>query len=651
MEHLAQQVAAFSHWKQDLNQSLQQLRGWLKENQLLTEDLSERLTRYHQLLEQKSLTIAFVGEFSRGKTELINALFFSGYQTRILPSKPGRTTMCPTEFFYDTGAPYPYIRLLPIDSRQSDSTIADFSRIPQHWKELRLDPEDPNALQESFLEVARTRAVPPQKAEQLGFDTSTLETSPSDPQLVIIPAWRHALVNFRHPLLQSGLRILDTPGLNALGSEPELTLSMLPKAQAVIFLLSADCGVTASDMGIWQGHLQHLENRRYAVLNKIDSLWDDIQGEQSTEQMIAQLRQHTAQQLALKPEQIIPLSAKHALLAKIRQDSQQLQRSGLQALEQLLGEELIGHQETLLEEQVVRDLNQVLTHSAQQLQNQLHQLERQQKELANNPIDNQSLAASLQRLTETELLRYQKQLISLRPSRRLIEQQSKILLRATRQDDFKQLIDQTRNELEASLTTRGMGGVISQFFRALYRNLHSLEIEYRLAQRMVNSIYKRLTKELPNYQALAPEFSLEATQKQLRALHHRADRFHLQINSLLTPKPLLIRRFFSTLVHEVEAWHQSLQQQAARFAEDALLPLMHGLLQHKELLQQQLEHLQRMQQHQLNDEERAEQLTELIGAQRVRLQQVEQLQKSIRRPSPILSTRKVVRLPGTHDAA
>jgi hypothetical protein len=43
------------------------------------------------------------------------------------------------------------------------------------------------------------------------------------------------------------LAIIDTPGLNALGSEPELTLSLLPDAQALVFVLSADSGVTASD--------------------------------------------------------------------------------------------------------------------------------------------------------------------------------------------------------------------------------------------------------------------------------------------------------------------------------------------------------------------------------------------------------------------
>jgi hypothetical protein len=41
--------------------------------------------------------------------------------------------------------------------------------------------------------------------------------------------------------------VLDTLGLNALGTEPELTLSMIPNAYAVLFLLAMDTGVTKSD--------------------------------------------------------------------------------------------------------------------------------------------------------------------------------------------------------------------------------------------------------------------------------------------------------------------------------------------------------------------------------------------------------------------
>ena len=46
---------------------------------------------------------------------------------------------------------------------------------------------------------------------------------PGEEDLVEVPAWRHAAINYPHPLLKRGLVVLDTPGLNAIGAEPELT--------------------------------------------------------------------------------------------------------------------------------------------------------------------------------------------------------------------------------------------------------------------------------------------------------------------------------------------------------------------------------------------------------------------------------------------
>ena len=176
-------------------------------------------------------------------------------------------------------------------------------------------------MAEAFAQVAQTKTVPVEQAIALGFDPATLESVGGGDD-VLVPAWRHAMVNFDHPLLRQGLRILDTPGLNALGSEPELTLSMLPNAQAIVFLLSADTGVTASDMQIWQQHIRQLDedtqNSLFAVLNKIDVLWDDVAGEAFVQNAIEQIRETTAQQLGIDAADVLPLSAKQALMAKIR---------------------------------------------------------------------------------------------------------------------------------------------------------------------------------------------------------------------------------------------------------------------------------------------------------------------------------------------
>src|SRR5690554_2574546 len=91
---------------------------------------------------------------------------------------------------------------------------------------------------------------------------------------------------------------------------------MIPNAHAVIFLLSVDTGVTASDLAIWNNFIATTDSDhragRFAVLNKIDMLWDDIQGEQHTQEAISQVHRKTAELLGLKREEVMLVSAKQA---------------------------------------------------------------------------------------------------------------------------------------------------------------------------------------------------------------------------------------------------------------------------------------------------------------------------------------------------
>ena len=280
---LSQQVEAYHGWKKELIRQIGRYRLWLQDNNLFSDDVSNRIRHGLELLIEDELTIAFVGEYSRGKTELINALFFSEYGQRMLPSQAGRTTMCPTELFFDRTSNSNYLLLLPIETRTGELSLQQLRKQPERWVKHDLDERDPEIMREVLAEVARVKSVTPQEARKLGFDEDMLEHDRNKPGNVVVPAWRNAQISIRHPLFERGLRILDTPGLNALGSEPELTISMLPRAHAIIFLLSADTGVTASDMTIWKDHIdtEHADHRagRFAVLNKIDVLWDDLQGE------------------------------------------------------------------------------------------------------------------------------------------------------------------------------------------------------------------------------------------------------------------------------------------------------------------------------------------------------------------------------------
>ena len=332
---------AHSAWRREQAQRLRTLADALAARDLLDAGLHERLERLQRQLQTDKVMVAFVAEFSRGKSELINAVFFAGYGRRIMPASAGRTTMCPTELGYDPELP-PCLRLLPIETRLQPQSLLEWRSAPERWERIDLDVQDPEQLARAIEKVAEVQRVPVEQARALGFwhdDSPEDNPLPGADGLVEVPRWRHALINMAHPLLKQGLVVLDTPGLNAIGAEPELTVGLLPLAQAVVFVLAADAGVSKSDLAMWREHLAPAAegvDARLAVLNKIDVLWDGLSTPAEIDGQIERQRATTAQVLGVEPAQVIAVSAQKGLVAKVRGDAALLADSRLPDLERAL---------------------------------------------------------------------------------------------------------------------------------------------------------------------------------------------------------------------------------------------------------------------------------------------------------------------------
>lgn len=325
----------------------------MKDHELLDAAVEERLRRLETQVRSDKVMVAFVAEFSRGKSEMINAIFFAGYGRRIMPASAGRTTMCPTEMGYDADVP-PCLRLLPIETRLQPQALMEWRMAPEKWTRVELDVNNPQQLASSFEKVAETRKVTQDEARALGFwHSQAPEDNPMlDAQgMVEVPKWRHALINIAHPLLKQGLVILDTPGLNAIGAEPELTVSLIPQAHAVVFILGADTGVTKSDLAIWREHLvtdASDTDSRVVVLNKIDTLWDALSTPEQTQTQIDRQKATTASTLGISPAQVIAVSAQKGLVAKVTKDAALLNQSCLPVLEDVLGRGMMGERQKIL---------------------------------------------------------------------------------------------------------------------------------------------------------------------------------------------------------------------------------------------------------------------------------------------------------------
>ena len=648
MQRLSQQVDIYVAWKRELMRQITRYRSWLVNNRLNSEAVEAKLERALKLLRTDHITLAFVGEFSRGKTELINSLFFSEYGQRMLPSQAGRTTMCPTELFFDPRSERSYIRLLPIETRVAEASVAQFKRIPRHWVNIPLDLSDPDNMVQAFTQVAKTKSMPVEQAIQLGFHPDMLESA-GKPGQVLVPAWRHAMVNFDHPLLRQGLRILDTPGLNALGSEPELTLSMLPNAQAIIFMLSADAGITASDMEIWQQHIRHLEEDSqtslFAVLNKIDVLWDDLAGEAFVQNAIQRIQRTTAKQLGIKPEDVLPLSAKQALLAKVRKDPELLIRSQMSNLEDLLCERIVTQKERLIEDSVVNQVLTMLQNSQHVLSLRLQKVNEQQALLNNHQHDKGQLLFELTAKTKEDHSQHHKRLLGLKSNQRLLARQAEPLRARTRPEGLQKHLDKVRKNLNDSWTTVGINQAILHFFNSLEDDLHHLGQEAEMANKMVAAVYRRHNEENPLQGIDAPQFNVDRYVRELRSLQGKADQFRLHVKTLFTEQRALTRRFFATLVQEVIGLHQRLRTEAEQWANSTLLPLMQHSLEHKQLLETHMLRLKALAQETQQTRQRSQQLARYCAELEQQLAQANEMLRAMRRPAPIQRQGKVVNLP------
>lgn len=635
VKSLHRQMTAYNRWKQQVDERLRRFEQWGQSHSMLTPEVHRTLQRARQLLHHEHFTIACVGEFSRGKTELINALLYTEGGRRLLPSQPGRTTMCPTEIGWDPAQPRNCVRLLPIETRRTSTSLQSFKRIPQNWITFEFDPLNFEEMRAAINQVSVSKWLTPADAAKLGFNDDELGEVNAD-GMVAVPAWRHALINLDHPLLRQGLRIVDTPGLNALGNEPELTLKTLPEAQAILFLLSADAGVTASDMNIWREHIQSLRDDHctavLVLLNKIDSLWDDLLTPQEVQGNIDRMRQTTAKQLTLAAEHVLAISAKHGLLGKVGRNRHQLERSQFPQLERMLAECVVRSQQQIVGHRLLGDSYEMIINTRNSLDRRMQECDAELM-LLRDSEDPEEITNKLQQMRDTIRAshhRYHKQALSLRTSQRMLEGQRAALIAPVSMELLEYQIQSVQDKLAQSWTTVGLARAIGDFFEDVDSNILHLEREIERANRVLASIYERPEHaQKDREQSTRHLLTIHKQRRQLRQLHTRADNFRKSVNSVLASKSIFISRFINTLVQEVRATYQALNDAIEHWLQEALAPLFQHNQYQKQLLEHHMLRLTQLQNQRNNQREQLETLQTNAYQLQTALNQLEPLYQEL----------------------
>ena len=373
---------------------------------------------------------------------------------------------------------------------------------------------------------------------------------------------------------------------------PSVSAGSMPSAQAIIFVLAADTGVTKSDLEMWRTHV--LSSRGASkqgmavVMNKIDAMWDDLAGEEGYEKAIVSQIKTSASILGIDEQAIFPVSAKQALLAKVKSDSALLQRSRLGALEIYLSESILKQRRKILLNSIIHDIGFLVTESYNLTDIKLKNASKQLDEFKKIDFENQEITGKLMAETRDQQNAYMAHVENFQASRRVFAVQAKMLIESLSPIKVDELIRQSREEISKSLTTYGM----KQNMRKLFDNLRDLLQESvdltNETRRLVKAIHKKFQDEY-GFKEIEPQlFSIKQYQFELEQIFEEGESFRNSTRTTMTEQSIVVHKLYSTLIAKAREILRQAHKDATTWSNNVLTPLMHQIKDHKKQIENRL---------------------------------------------------------------
>jgi len=354
---------------------------------------SQLLRDTAERLRNDRFTLAVVGEFSRGKSTLINALLG---QAELLPTAIEPATAAVTiltygyppsaEVHYEDGAVIPNV---PLED------------LAEYVVGKNLDGK--SFRQRLTQRVARFTGV--RKLDDFTLEDVEHEVEQETQELK--PTSEVASVHVRYPadFLTDSIRLVDTPGIGSVNPKHgEATRRFVREADAIVFLINTDPVISASEcnfLTFLQDHIDHF----LFVVTKIDRFSDS-----ERERSVHYTKDTIVEFAGVANPRIFPMSATTALQAQAEGDAEKLAASGFTAFVNSLDQFLIeGRGHRIVKEYVaatrshLRELQQAASVELQGIELDLEEIRARVEQSAPALEKAKSTQQRLMRLLEGEL--------------------------------------------------------------------------------------------------------------------------------------------------------------------------------------------------------------------------------------------------------
>lgn len=562
---ITERLAELQSWRFGLSGQITRVTDFLRTHDFLTPNLDAALNDALAHVAAQNVTVAFIAEAGRGKSELINALFFSDLGRRLLPSGPGKGTRCVTELRFDRDV-QTSVKLLPIETRESPKSLDELLKDDSLWRSILFDSDSPESTARALAALSETKRISLSDAVAWGLhgEGVAIPAGEANATLVDVPRWRHAVVNFPHPLLDAGLVIIDTPGLAAFVSEPELARKRVPNADALLLVLDVTQGITKPDLAIWKDHLggaRHFRDRekedprqlRLVVMNKIDDIKSDetLDAAENNKSLLRELdkRAHDAADLLrIDPIRVISVSARMGLAGKLANDTDKSIRSRLYQLERALATNLPHNRQDGLHADVVATLSNALESAQATLDSQRYDTLEGLRNLSTLRDKNEKLTTSVVSQTNQKHDKLEAALRELKSIKNV---------HATLSEDLSTIVDVTSAKQDAvrakrAITSSMMPGktfdIVLQYFSVTREKLNALESKIDEIRNLYSSIGERMRRDFELKLYDVHPFATQRFHTELQKAQDKADAEFTKTSNLLVRRGNALGEQFDELV-------------------------------------------------------------------------------------------------------
>jgi GTPase SAR1 family protein len=130
-------------------------------------------------------------------------------------------------------------------------------------------------------------------------------------------------------ILRRGFFLVDTPGLgSAVRENTATTLNFLPSADAIVFMTSCDAPLTAGELGYLR-QCRSSVRQLFVVVNKMDLVPEEEKG-----RVMDYVRSKAQEELGETEVRVYGVSARDALVARMHAEARDFEASGLTTLEE-----------------------------------------------------------------------------------------------------------------------------------------------------------------------------------------------------------------------------------------------------------------------------------------------------------------------------